>query len=109
MNVENLPKLLESINQLISWYVEARQPGGPTLVGPDPADIEAILEFGSYPPDDPTSVLRFAILTIGTTLGAIGGFILMKQVFDEYKSQYGAGRAGILSARWDTAAGVWYN
>ena len=108
VNVDNLPKLLESIDQLISWHVKARPRAGSTHIGTDPADVDEILEFGVYPPDDPSSVPRRAILAIGTTLGAISGFNLMKQVYDAYEAKYGPGRAGILSARWDTAAGVWH-
>ena len=73
------------------------------------ADIESILEFGVYHPDDPIFRPRRAMLAIGETLGIIDGMELMKQVFDAYEAEHGIKKARKLHASWDTAAGSWYD
>ena len=109
MQIKNLPKLLEAIDLLI----EQCRPAGPVeasvVMGPKVDDVEEVLEFGDYPPDDPTSVPRRALLAIGQTLGAVGGPRLLKQVYDAYEAKYGHHKAARLSQRWDTAVGAWYD
>lgn len=109
MQVNDLPKLLATIDQLIDQNMQAAPRKSRTRMGSSAADVEKILELGAYPPDDPSSVPRRALLAIGETLGAVGGFGLMKQVHDAYEAQYGRQRAARLSVRWDGAAGVWYD
>lgn len=109
MQLNNLPRLLECIEQLITQRLETKPEAAPIQIGNDPAVFEDILNFGVYPPGDPASVPRRALLAIGETLGAIGGFKLMKQVHDAYEGKYGHHRAAVLSVRWDTAAGVRYD
>ncbi len=109
MQMDNLPKLLETIEALVSSYQSARPREHKMRMGSTEAEFEKILEFGVYPPDDPSSIPRRALFAIGETLGAIGGFKLMKQVYDAYEEKYGHRRAATLSARWDTVAGVWYD
>ncbi|WJY18318.1 hypothetical protein QQS45_11920 [Alteriqipengyuania flavescens] len=109
MQIQNLPTLLEMINQLIDQCQSTAPEKLSIVTGPREADVENLLEFGVYPPTDRTSVPRRALLAIGQTLGAVGGIDLMKQVFDAYKAKHGPRRAAKLSKRWDTAAGIWYD
>ncbi|MBO82401.1 MAG: hypothetical protein CL801_13420 [Citromicrobium sp.] len=109
MQMDNLPRLLETIEALVSTYQSARPREQKMRAGITKAEVEEILEFGVYPPDGPSSIQRRALFAIGETLGAIGGFKLMKQVYDAYEEKYGHRHAATLSARWDTAAGVWYD
>lgn len=101
MQIDNLPRLLEDIHQLVGQYLETR-----TRVhfGPNPTDVEDLVEFGAYPPRDPSSIPRRALFAVGETLGAIGGLRLMEKVRHAYIATYGPDQAATLSAEWATAA-----
>lgn len=110
MIAKNLEELVDHIDHLVSVYIEERSAAatGKILSGRD-IDVESILEYGIFPPDDPATPTRMALLSIGVTLGFVGGRDLMHEVHEAYKAKYGAGKAGTLSVRWDTAANIWYN
>lgn len=109
MTAEELDKLIDDIDGLLMTYLSEREK---TLKGKmtrsEDVDIERVLAEGLYPPDDPTTPSRIALYTIGETLGRVGGEALMHQVHDAYEAKHGPKKANSLSARWDTAAGVWY-
>ena len=110
MNSKDMSGLVDHIDSLLSTYLSERKrttrPG--KMVRAEDMDIDRILDEGLYPPDDSTTPTRLAILSIGETLGRIGGEALMQQVHDAYEAKYGASKANSLSARWDSAAGIWF-
>lgn len=106
----NLVSLVDHIDGLLSEYLELREkPSGGGLTRGSAIDIEDIIEHGAFPPDDPTTLVRLKLLTIGETLGLVGGTPLLHQVYDAYEAKYGHRKAASLSARWDSAAGLWFN
>ena len=105
MTEQNLGELLAHIDHLLNAYLKAREKPEARLREPD---IEAILEEGLFPPDDPSSASRLALLSIGETLGRVGGQELMEKVYDAYSDKHGTRKATSLSARWDSAANLWF-
>ena len=77
-------------------------------MGPKEDDVEETIEHGAFPPDDPSSAPRLALLAVGEILGRVGGRELMERVLNAYSREHGSIIAGRLSERWQTAAGVWY-
>lgn len=109
MTAQNLDQLVDHIDRLLSEYIAKRgEAATGKLVRGSDIDIEKIIEHGVYPPDDPATPTRMALLSIGETLGWVGGEALMHQVHDAYEAKHGAKKANSLSARWDSAAGLWY-
>lgn len=109
MHMKDLAGLLALIDQLIDASRHADRGKKSASIENHTSDVASILEHGVYSPDDPTSTPRRALLAIGETLGAVGGIDLMKHVYDAYETKHGLQRAARLSARWDTAGGVWYD
>ena len=107
--MNDLAGLLAVIDHLIDQSRPADPRERSVTVGSRQSDVASILNYGVYPPDDPTSVPRRALLAIGETLAAVDGIDLMKQVYDAYEAEYGLLRAARLSARWHNAAGIWYD
>ena len=110
MEKDKIAKLVYYIDSLHSEYVvkQIKSATGRVVMGSE-IDIEKIIEHGVYPPDDPATPARLALLAIGKTIGLIGGEDLMHQIHDAYEVEYGAKKASSLSARWDSAAGLWYH
>lgn len=109
MTDDDLNNLVAHIDQLLSEYIEKRSEAatGRVVRGSD-IDIEDIIKHGAFSPDDPTTPSARSLLSIGETLGRVGGEALMRQVYDAYEAKYGAKKANSLSARWDHAAGIWH-
>jgi len=109
MTAQRLDQLVDHIDRLLSEYIAKREETatGKLMRGSN-IDIEKIIEHGVYPPDDPATPTRMALLSIGETLGWVGGMALLCQVYDAYEAKHGAKKANSLSARWDSAAGLWY-
>ncbi len=110
MTDKDLDHLVAHIAGLMDNFLEEREktatPG--KVIRAEDVDIRRILSEGLFPPDDPTTASRLALLSIGETLGRVGGEPLMHQVHQAYEGKHGAHKANSLSARWDTAAGLWY-
>jgi len=110
MNNNDMSGLVDHIDGLLSTYLSEREKilRSGKVVRAEDIDIDRILDEGLYPPDDPTTPTRLAILSIGETLGRVGGEALMHQVHDAYEAKHGVSKANSLSARWDSAAGIWF-
>lgn len=106
----SLGQLVDHIDSLLSEYIAKRGKAATgNLLRVSNIDIETIIEHGVFPPDDPATPTRMALLSIGKTLGWVGGEALMRQVHNAYEAKYGAKKANGLSARWNTAAGLWHH
>lgn len=107
MTGKDLDALVDFIDGLMERRLAARSKKPKTT---DLADIniDSLLQQGAYSPDDPSSAPRLALLAVGETLGRAGGQALMSRVFAAYSAKYGATKAGRLSERWQSAAGIWY-
>lgn len=103
----DLAKLIDHIDGLMERRLAARAKK-PKMTTLTEINIESILEHGVYPPDDPSSGPRLALLAVGETLGRVGGKDLMLRVLRAYSNKYGSEKAGRLSDRWQTAAEIWY-
>ena len=106
MESENIGKLVEQIDALITETIEARPQTVQKTVFMQDVRFEEILG-GDYPSSDPSSVARRALMAIGTTLGLVGGPNLMKRVFNAYQDAHGLRRATKLDQQWYGAAGMW--
>lgn len=106
MTENQLDRLIENIDRLLSHYLELRSADenrSKTVTAGD------ILRDGLFPRDEPTSIPSRALLSIGETLGLVGGMELMLQVHTAYERKFGIVKANSLSARWDSAAELWYH
>ncbi|GEM_PF-2459836 len=104
-----LDRLIDNIDRLLSEYLALRsasRENGPASIE---GSVESILRDGLYPPDEPSSISRRALLAIGETLGLVGGMDLMLQVHTAYEKKFGIQKANSLSARWDSAAELWFD
>nr|WP_086491284.1 hypothetical protein [Novosphingobium panipatense] len=109
MTETQLDRLIDRIDRLLSEYLALRsasRENGPASIEDG---MESILRDGLYPPDEPTSISRRALLAIGETLGLVGGMDLMLQVHAAYEKKFGIRKANSLSARWDSAAELWFD
>lgn len=106
MDELQLDRLVDNIDQLLSEYLELKSAdesrSGKVITG-------TILWDGLFPRDELDSVSGRALLSIGETLALVGGIELMLRVHTAYENQFGVQKANSLSARWDSAAELWYH
>ncbi len=107
MTDSELDKLIDYIDGLMQRRLAAR-PKKSKMTNLADIDVDRVLEHGAFPPDDPSSGPRLALLAVGETLGRVGGMELMRRVLTAYSKKHGAEKAGRLSTRWETAAGIWH-
>jgi len=104
-----LDRLIDRIDRLLSEYLALRSASRENEPASIEDSVESILRDGLYPPDEPASISRRALLAIGETLGLVGGMDLMLQVHAAYENKFGVQKANSLSARWDCAADLWHD
>ncbi|MFK4874741.1 hypothetical protein [Novosphingobium sp. ZW T3_23] len=106
MNEIQLDLLVDKIDQLLSEYLELRSADKNLS---EEIATGRILPASLFPRDEADSVSRRALLSIGETLALVGGIDLMLRVHTAYENKFGVQRANSLSARWDSAAELWYH
>lgn len=106
MDELQLDRLVDNIDQLLSEYLELKTTDESSSGKVTP---EKILSGGLFPRDVADSVSGRALLSIGQTLALVGGIELMLRVHTAYENKFGVQKANSLSARWDSAAELWYH
>jgi hypothetical protein len=110
MDELQLNELIDYIDRLLSEYLKLRESSVNSAgFRTEKIDIENILSQGLFSHDDAHSLQRLALFSIGETLGRVGGVTLMTEVHTAYENAHGISKANSLSARWDSAASLWYH